>query len=79
MPALNVEFTDAELEELRAIAAERGITLKALVRDATASDIQRHRALKEGAQVFRRYFTETADEFAAAFPDDEPRARTAAA
>lgn len=79
MPALNVEFSETELEELRAIAAERGVTLKALVRDATSSDIQRHRALKEGAEVFRRYFTSAADEFAAAFPDDEPRARTAAA
>lgn len=79
MPALNVEFSETELEELRAIAAERGVTLKTLVRDATASDIQRHRALKEGAEVFRRYFTEHADEFAAAFPDDEPRTGTAAA
>lgn len=79
MPALNVEFSDAELEELRAIAAERGVTLKALVRDATAADIQRHRALKEGAEVFRRFFHDHADEFAAAFPDDEPRTRTAAA
>lgn len=79
MPALNVEFSDAELEELRAIAAERGVTLKALVHDATAAGIQRHRALKEGAEVFRRFFNDHADGFAAAFPDDEPRPRTAAA
>ncbi|WP_326594594.1 hypothetical protein [Streptomyces sp. NBC_01803] len=71
MPALNVEFSEAELEALRAIATERGVTLKALVREATTADIERHRALKEGADVFRRFFTEHADEFAAAFPDDE--------
>lgn len=71
MPALNVEFSEAELAELRAIAAERGVTLKALVREATTTDLARHRALKEGAQVFRRFFEQHADEFAHAFPDDE--------
>ena len=80
MPALNVEFSDGELEALRAIAAERGVTLKALVREATTADIERHRALKEGAQVFRRVFDQSADEFAVAFPDDElPDTRTQAA
>jgi hypothetical protein len=34
----------------------------------------RHRALKEGAETFRQFFTDHADEFAAAFPDDEPAA-----
>ncbi|MDT0310248.1 hypothetical protein RM780_25320 [Streptomyces sp. DSM 44917] len=71
MPALNVEFSEAELEALRAIATERGVTLKALVREATTADIERHRALKEGAQVFRTFFERHAEEFAAAFPDDE--------
>lgn len=71
MPALNVEFTETELDALRAIATERGVTLKALVREATAADIERHRALKEGAQVFRALFERHAEEFATAFPDDE--------
>lgn len=76
MPALNVPFSDDELEALRAIAGERGLTLKALVHEAAAADIERHRALKEGAEVFARFFHEAAGEFAAAFPDDEPHTGT---
>ena len=72
MPALNVEFSDRELEDLRQIAKERGTSMKALVREA---DIARHRALQEGAEAFRRFFATHADEFAAAFPDDEPPAK----
>jgi hypothetical protein len=49
--------------------------MKALVREAAAADIVRHRALKEGAEVFRRFFAAHADEFAAAFPEDEPPGR----
>ncbi|GAP45364.1 conserved [Streptomyces azureus] len=45
--------------------------MKALVREAAAADIARHRALQEGAEAFRRFFATHADEFAAAFPDDE--------
>ncbi len=75
MPALNVEFSDRELEDLRRIAKERGISMKTLVRQAAAADIARHRALQEGAEAFRTFFTAHADEFAAAFPDDEPSAR----
>ncbi|MFB7900562.1 hypothetical protein ACFC1B_30125 [Streptomyces xiamenensis] len=82
MPALNVDFTEDELADLRAIARERGLSLKALVREAAAADIERHRALKEGAAVFRTVFARHADEFAAAFPDDElpggPQTRAAA-
>src|SRR5690606_41544685 len=72
-PALNVEFSDRELEDLRQIAKERGTSMKALVREAAAADIARHRALQEGAEAFRRFFASHAEEFAAAFPDDEPR------
>ncbi|MBV2357197.1 hypothetical protein KUM39_22945 [Streptomyces sp. J2-1] len=79
MPALNVEFSERELEDLRRIAKERGTSMKALVREAAAADIARHRALKEGAEAFRGFFTAHAEEFAAAFPDDEPPARGAAA
>ncbi|MGP3969451.1 hypothetical protein [Streptomyces sp. 6N223] len=77
MPALNVEFTERELEELRALAKERGTTMKSLVHEAAAADIARHRALREGAEVFRRFFTEHEAEFAQAFPEDEPAARAA--
>ena len=79
MPALNVEFSDRELEDLRQIAKERGTSMKALVREAAAADIARHRALQEGAEAFRRFFTAHADEFAAAFPDDEPPSKGEAA
>ena len=65
MPALNVEFSDRELEDLRQIAKERGTSMKALVREAAAADIARHRALQEGAEAFRRFFSAHADEFAA--------------
>ncbi|MGH1555041.1 hypothetical protein ACRAWF_33345 [Streptomyces sp. L7] len=75
MPALNVEFSDRELEDLRQIAKERGTSMKALVREAAAADIARHRALQEGAEAFRRFFATHADEFAAAFPEDEPAAK----
>ncbi|PAM98625.1 hypothetical protein CJI59_27735 [Streptomyces sp. Alain-F2R5] len=68
-----MEFSDRELEDLRQIAKERGTSMKALVREAAAADIARHRALQEGAEAFRRFFSAHADEFAAAFPDDEPR------
>jgi hypothetical protein len=71
MPALNVEFSERELEDLRQIAKERGTSMKALVREAAAADIARHRALQEGAEEFRRFFTAHAAEFAAAFPEDE--------
>ncbi|WP_416968977.1 hypothetical protein [Streptomyces sp. 4F14] len=71
MPALNVEFSERELEDLRQIAKERGTSMKALVREAAAADIARHRALQEGAAAFRTFFAAHADEFAAAFPDDE--------
>lgn len=67
-------FSDRELEDLRQMAKERGTSMKALVREAAAADIVRHRALKEGAEAFREFFTAHAAEFAAAFPDDEPAA-----
>ncbi|TQK79422.1 hypothetical protein FB563_8133 [Streptomyces puniciscabiei] len=79
MPALNVEFSERELEDLRQIAKERGTSMKALVREAAAADIARHRALQEGAAAFRQFFAAHAEEFAAAFPDDEPAAKDEAA
>lgn len=76
MSALNVEFSDRELEDLREIAKERGTTMKAIVREATAAGIARHRALQQGAEMFRSFFSDSADAFAEAFPDDEPRSES---
>jgi hypothetical protein len=74
MAALNVEFSDAELEDLRAIAKEHGVPMKTFVKDSTADAIAHHRALKEGAEVFRRVFADPAlaDAIAAAGIDDGP-------
>lgn len=74
MAALNVEFSDAELEDLRAIAKEQGVPMKTFVRDSTADAIAHHRALKDGAEVFQRVFADPAlaDAIAAAGLDDGP-------
>ncbi|MGW6362272.1 hypothetical protein ACWFR5_45710 [Streptomyces sp. NPDC055092] len=79
MPALNVEFSEEELDELRELAREQGVTLKALVRASTADQIARHRALKEGAKVFARVFRDPAlaEAIAAAGLDDGPAAGAA--
>ncbi|MEU6681067.1 hypothetical protein [Streptomyces sp. NPDC046853] len=78
MPALNVEFSDQELEELRALAQERGTTMKAVVREATADKITRHRALREAAEIFQATFRDPglADAIAAAGIDDGPTPST---
>jgi hypothetical protein len=78
MPALNVEFSDAELEELRAIAQELGVPLKAFVRASTGDAIAHHRALREGAEVFRKVFADSdlADAIVAAGIDDGPASST---
>ncbi|MFF1691714.1 hypothetical protein [Streptomyces sp. NPDC058254] len=80
MPALNVEFSEEELDELRELAREQGVTLKALVRASTADQIARHRALKEGAEVFARVFRDPAlaEAIAAAGLDDGPAVKAAA-
>lgn len=74
MAALNVEFSDAELADLRAIAQERGVPMKAFVRASTADAIAQHRALMEGAAVFQRVFNDPAlaEAIAAAGIDDGP-------
>ncbi|NBE54843.1 hypothetical protein [Streptomyces boluensis] len=60
MPALNVEFSHQELDELRTLAQERCLTMKAVVREATADKFTRHRALHEGAEMFRSTFRDPA-------------------
>lgn len=78
MAALNVEFSDAELADLRAIAQEQNMPMKAFVRASTANAIAHHRALQEGAAVFQSVFSDPAlaDAIAAAGIDDGPVART---
>ena len=79
MSALNVEFSDEELEALREIAREAGVPMKEFVRASTADAIARHRALREGAEAFRRVFADPglADAIAAAGLDDGPQPGTA--
>ncbi|KOV52051.1 hypothetical protein ADL00_38465 [Streptomyces sp. AS58] len=74
MGALNVEFSDTELEALRAVASEQGMTLKAFVKASTADAIARQRALKAAAAEFQRVFNdpELADAIAAAGINDGP-------
>ncbi|MBH1937315.1 hypothetical protein I5Q34_24100 [Streptomyces sp. AV19] len=74
MSALNVDFPDRDLQEIREIAQERGMTMKAFVRSATADAIAHHRARKEAAEVFRRTFDASAPAEAIAEPgaDDGP-------
>lgn len=74
MAALNVDFPDPELQEIREIASERGMTMKAFVRASTADAVAKHRALKEGADVFRRVFgdSDLAEAIADAGIDDGP-------
>ncbi|MEV6018824.1 hypothetical protein ACFYXJ_05125 [Streptomyces sp. NPDC002667] len=78
MAALNVEFSEAELADLRAIAQEQNIPMKAFVRASTAGAIAHHRALQEGAAVFRSVFDDPAlaEAIAAAGIDDGPLTRT---
>lgn len=74
MSALNVDFPDHELQEIREIAAERGMTMKAFVRASAADAIAQHRALKDAAEVFHQVFgdPELAAAIAEAGIDDGP-------
>ncbi|MFJ9250062.1 hypothetical protein [Streptomyces sp. NPDC101776] len=79
MAALNVEFSDSELVDLRAAAQDHGMTLKAFVRASTTDAIAHQRSLKEAAAEFQRVFADPglADAIAAAGIDDGPVANTA--
>ncbi|MBV9023184.1 MAG: hypothetical protein JO362_05170 [Streptomycetaceae bacterium] len=69
MPALNVEFTEAELAELRLAAAAAGKSVKGYVHDLSVRE-QARRVFVEGAAAFIR---QHAEEFDMAFPDQAPR------
>ncbi|NJQ01598.1 hypothetical protein [Streptomyces zingiberis] len=74
MPALNIDFSDEELSQLREAAQERGVTLKALVREAVTDDLARRQAMAEASRIFRSFVVDNADAFDAAFPEDAPAA-----
>ncbi|WP_328491343.1 hypothetical protein OHS59_00275 [Streptomyces sp. NBC_00414] len=78
MAALNVDFSDAELEDLRAAAREHGMTLKAFVKASTTDAIARQRSLKRAATEFQRVFADPslAEAIEAAGIDDGPVANT---
>ncbi|MGC0418155.1 hypothetical protein [Embleya sp. AB8] len=77
MPALNVDFSEDELAALREIARERGVTLKALVREAVTEDLVRRRALAGMTDTVRAFAAEHTAAFDEAFPDDAPAAGAA--
>lgn len=72
MPALNVEFSDDELAALRAAAQDRGMTLKAYVRQVVDGDLDARRAQARAAEVFRSFVAANAAAFDEAFPHDAP-------
>ncbi|MGW3291385.1 hypothetical protein ACWDR3_42835 [Streptomyces sp. NPDC001002] len=78
MAALNVDFSDAELEDLRDAAREHGMTPTAFVKASTFDAIARQRSLKTAAEEFQRVFSDPAlaDAIEAAGIDDGPRAST---
>lgn len=78
MAALNVDFSDAELDALRDAARERGMTLKAFVKSSTTDAIAHQRSLKKGAAEFQRVFADPslAEAIEAAGIDDGPVANT---
>lgn len=68
MPALNIEYTEEELEAIRKAAAADGKSVKAYVHDASVREFQRRAFVERGAE----FFVEHVDEFDVAFPDDAP-------
>lgn len=75
MPALNVEYTEKEMADLRAAAKIAGMSLKAYVREASLRDQQR----REFVASATRFFDEHAAEFDEAFPEEAPVRRETAA
>ncbi|MDF3300905.1 hypothetical protein [Streptomyces tropicalis] len=74
MPALNVDFSEEEFNELREVAKELRVPMKALVKAATADHIARHRPPCEAEVVFQRTFAgpDLAAAITAAGVDDGP-------
>ncbi|MFG2452934.1 hypothetical protein ACGFSG_26505 [Streptomyces sp. NPDC048512] len=76
MAALNVDFSEAELDDLRDAAREQGMTLKAFVKSSTTDAIAHQRSLKKAATEFQRAFADPslAEAIEAAGIDDGPMA-----
>ncbi|MER5878719.1 hypothetical protein ACFWFU_24235 [Streptomyces sp. NPDC060235] len=70
MPSLNVSFTEAELEGVRAAAAAEGKSLKQYLHDLGVREMQR-RQFVSGATAWADRLREEFDE---AFPDEVPPA-----
>ncbi|MCX4912387.1 hypothetical protein ACFWA4_01635 [Streptomyces sp. NPDC060011] len=70
MPSLNVSFTEAELEGVRAAAAAEGKSLKQYLHDLGVREMQR-RQFVSGAAAWADRLREEFDE---AFPDEVPPA-----
>ncbi|MET7387603.1 hypothetical protein [Streptomyces sp. NPDC005385] len=68
MPSLNVSFTEAELEGVRAAAAAEGKSLKQYLHDLGVREMQR-RQFVSGAAAWADRLREEFDE---AFPDEVP-------
>lgn len=52
MPALNVSFSDEEMEQLRTAAADGGLSLRAFVHRAALDAASDHkRRVREGARI----------------------------
>ncbi|MEU0786868.1 hypothetical protein ABZ341_35540 [Streptomyces sp. NPDC006173] len=68
MPSLNVSFTEAELEGVRAAAAAEGKSLKQYLHDLGVREMQR-RQFVTGAAAWADRLREEFDE---AFPDEVP-------
>ncbi len=75
MPALNIEYTEHELAAIREAAAADGKSVKAYVHDLSVREQQR-RVFVDHAVAF---WNSHVDEFDAAFPEDAPPSKPAAA
>lgn len=53
MPALNITFTDEEMNQIRATTAEEEISLKSFAHDAVLAEVQRRKVAAATAQVLR--------------------------
>ncbi|MFE9912493.1 hypothetical protein [Streptomyces clavifer] len=68
MPSLNISFTDAELEAVRAAAAAEGKSLKQFVHDLPLREQQRLQFVRYAAAWGENH----RNEFDDAFPDEIP-------
>ncbi|MFE3462029.1 hypothetical protein ACFXKD_31180 [Nocardiopsis aegyptia] len=53
MPALNIEFTEEEMEQIRQAAAAEETSVKKLAHESVLSSIQRRRVMAIAARVTR--------------------------